>query len=379
MTLRGPLAYPIGRSGSRFEINTPALILDLDALERNIACMAQTMKGFGRGLRPHAKSHKCSRIGEMQINAGALGVCCATLDEAEVMAAAGLVGITITSPITARSKFQRLMDVVAHAQDTMIVADNAENLSALSLAAQEAGLTLSVLIDLDLGFRRTGVSTVEAMHTIAGRVTAAKNLKFAGLQAYAGHLQHVQEYELRLKKTREANNFVTAALRHLKTMEIAVPLITGGGTGTHTIDGRAGPFTEIQAGSYVFMDAEYKAIAFETNNSWPFEVSLFVQSAVVSSNVSGFVTVDAGTKAFALNGPKPVITTRSLFGSTYDFAGDEHGRITLDAKCEQPKIGDRLEFIVPHCDPTVALYDAYHCVRGNALVDVWPIDARGRR
>lgn len=379
MPLRGPLAYPFGKPNSRFEINTPALVLDLDALERNIACMAKTMRAFGRNLRPHAKSHKCSRIGKMQIDAGALGVCCATLDEAEVMAAAGLPGIAITSPITARSKHPRLMEVLAQAPDTLIVVDNSENVDVLSQAATSANLTLSILIDLDLGFGRTGVSTMEALHSVAERVLTAKNLKFAGLQAYAGHLQHLPEYEFRLRKTREASNFVVSAIEYFHANNIVVPLITGGGTGTHTIDGRSGPFTEIQAGSYVFMDAEYNAIAYEANESWPFEVSLFVQTAVVSSNVPTLVTVDAGTKAFALNGPKPLVTTRSLSGSTYDFAGDEHGWIILAVGSEQPKIGDRLEFIASHCDPTVALYDMYHCVRGNVLVDLWPIDARGRR
>ena len=141
MPLRGPLAYPFGKPNSRFEINTPALVLDLDALERNIACMAKTMRAFGRNLRPHAKSHKCSRIGKMQIDAGALGVCCATLDEAEVMAAAGLPGIAITSPITARSKLPRLMEVLAEGPDTLIVVDNSENVDVLSQAATSAGLS----------------------------------------------------------------------------------------------------------------------------------------------------------------------------------------------------------------------------------------------
>ena len=175
MPLRGPLAYPFGKPNSRFEINTPALVLDLDALERNIACMAKTMRAYGRNLRPHAKSHKCSRIGKMQIDAGALGVCCATLDEAEVMAAAGLPGIAITSPITARSKHPRLMEVLAQAPDTLIVVDNSENVDVLSQAATSAGLTLSILIDLDLGFGRTGVSTMEALHSVAERVLTAKN------------------------------------------------------------------------------------------------------------------------------------------------------------------------------------------------------------
>ncbi len=380
MTLLGPLAYPVGRPGSRFEINTPALVLDLEALERNIDRMAGAMKAFGRNLRPHAKSHKSTRIARMQIEAGALGVCCATLDEAEVMAATGLTGIMITSPITTHTKLRRLMELVARAPDTMIVADNADNVAALSLAAKTAGVTLAVLVDIELGFGRTGVTTIEGVAALTRQVIAARNLKFAGLQAYGGHLQHLSEYGTRLRKTREANDFVSGAVERLHANGIAVPLISGGGTGTHAIDGRAGPFTEIQAGSYVLMDAEYNAIAYdEAHKTWPFEVSLFVQTAVISNNIAGTITVDAGTKALALNGPKPVVNTASLLGSTYEFSGDEHGRITLAAGSERPKIGDRLELVVSHCDPTVAQYDAYHCVRGDILADIWPIDARGRR
>lgn len=379
MTLVGPLEYRVGSPGSRFEINTPALVLDLEALERNIARMAEAMKAFGRGLRPHAKSHKSTRIARMQIGAGALGVCCATLDEAEIMAAAGLTGIMITSPVTTRAKLHRLMELVAHAPDTMIVADNADNVEALSLAARAAGVTLAVLVDIELGFGRTGVTTIEALEALTCQVIAARNLKFAGLQAYGGHLQHLPEYGVRLKRTREANDFVARAVERLHASGIAVPLISGGGTGTHAIDARMGPFTEIQAGSYVFMDADYNAIAYEADKSWPFEVSLLVQTAVISNNIKGTVTVDAGTKAFALNGPKPVVSTVSLLGSAYEFSGDEHGRIRLAAGSDRPKIGDRVELIVSHCDPTVAQYNAYHCVRGDILVDIWPIDARGRR
>jgi D-serine deaminase-like pyridoxal phosphate-dependent protein len=159
--------------------------------------------------------------------------------------AAGLPGIAITSPITARSKHPRLMEVLAQAPDTLIVVDNSENVDVLSQAATSAGLTLSILIDLDLGFGRTGVSTMEAFHSVAERVLTAKNLKFAGLQACAGHLQHLPEYEFRLRKTREASNFVVSAIEYFHANNIVVPLITGGGTGTHTIDGRSGPFTEI--------------------------------------------------------------------------------------------------------------------------------------
>ena len=154
---------------------------------------------------------------------------------------------------------------------------------------------------------------------------------------------------------------------------------SGGGTGTHAIDGNEGPFTEIQAGSYVFMDAEYQEITYEDGRDWPFENALFVQTAVTSRNVAGSVTTDAGTKSFALNGPKPHIVTPGLVGATYEYSGDEHGRVTLAADMARPQLGQRVECLAPHCDPTVVLYDAFHCVRGDVLVEIWPVDARGRR
>jgi D-serine deaminase-like pyridoxal phosphate-dependent protein len=366
-------------AGSRFTVNTPALILDLDAFERNVARMAQTLQKHGSALRPHAKSHKCSRIAGLQMQAGALGICCATLDEAEVLSAAGIAPILITSPLTTHEKIARLMQLVARAPGTLQVVDNAENLLALSRAARAAGLVLPVLVDIDLGFERTGVASVDAAEALARCMLATEGVRFSGIQAYGGHLQHIVDYGQRLEKTRAAAAYVAAVVTRLRAAGIAVPMVTGGGTGTHAIDGAAGIFTEIQAGSYVFMDAEYNSVNYQTGEAWPFEVSLFVQTAVVSNNFEGAVTVDAGTKAMALNGPRPQVATPSLLGSTYEFSGDEHGRITLGPGIAKPATGDRMELVVSHCDPTIACYDAYHCVRGDVLVDVWRIDARGRR
>ena len=374
-----PIAHSFGAPQSRYSVSTPALILDLDVLERNIAAMAQAMANFGRALRPHIKSHKCSRIARMQVAAGAIGLCCATLDEAEVMAAADLSGLLITSQITTREKISRLMALVAQAPGTMIVADHPDNVVALAQAARAGGVELGVLVDLELGFGRTGVLTVDAAETLARRIAESCGLKFAGIQAYGGHLQHIPIHADRVSKAKEAHAFISQAVTRLENVGIEVPLVTGGGTGTYAIDGLGGPFTEIQAGSYPLMDADYNAVAFRDDAPWPFDVSLFVQSAVISTNVAGTATIDAGTKALALNGPKPQLTNLGLERAIYEFSGDEHGRVRLNGPERAPGIGERLELIVSHCDPTVALYDVYHCVRGDRLVDIWPIDARGRR
>lgn len=372
------LSCRLDEPGSRLELNTPALVLDLDALERNVAAMAQAMRGFGRKLRPHVKSHKCLRIARMQIAAGAAGVCCATLDEAEIMAAGGIGGILITSPVTTAIKIARLARLLRRAPDTMIVVDHADNATALSAAAREAGLILPVLVDLELGFGRTGVPTVDAAEALARHVAACPSLSLRGLQAYGGQLQHTANHAERLALCRRAHRFVSEVAAQLAAIGLPPEIVTGGGTGTHAIDGQEGPFTEIQAGSYVFMDAEYRDIEYGDTQDWPFHDALFVQTAVISTNVGGSVTTDAGTKAFALNGPKPRIVTPDLTDATYEYSGDEHGRVRLAPGIAQPRLGARIECVIPHCDPTVALYDVFHVVRGNALVDVWPVDARGR-
>jgi len=374
-----PIDYRLSALGSRYELNTPALVLDVDALERNIERMAEIVHGFGRKLRPHAKSHKCSRIAQAQIDAGAVGICCATLDEAEVMASGGIRGILITSPLTAAMKIGRLVDLVRHAPDTMVVVDNSDNVSALARAAGDNGIVLPVLVDVELGFGRTGVLSVDAAEALARHIGNERALSFSGIQAYGGHLQHTADYAERVELCRRAHAFIAEIVERLESIGMPPALVTGGGTGTHAIDARSSPFTEIQAGSYVFMDAEYQTVTYEEGRDWPFENSLFVQTTVISTNVAGTVTTDAGTKSFALNGPKPRILSSGLAGATYEYSGDEHGRIRLAEGSAAPRLGERVECVIPHCDPTVVLYDRVHCVRGDAIVDVWPIDARGRR
>jgi D-serine deaminase-like pyridoxal phosphate-dependent protein len=379
MTELPPLNYRVSAAGSRYELNTPSLVLDIDGLERNIARMAAVMRSFGRTLRPHAKSHKCSRIARAQIEAGAVGICCATLDEAEVMASRGIRGILITSPVTTAMKIERLVALVRQAPDTMIVVDNPDNASALARTAKDYAVVLPVLVDIELGFGRTGVLGVDAAERLARHIRDQRALIFSGVQAYGGHLQHTANHVERVELTRRAHAFVAEIVDRLGSIGMPPAVVTGGGTGTHAIDAHSGPFTEIQAGSYVFMDAEYQTITYEEGKDWPFEHTLFVQTAVTSNNVAGTVTTDAGTKSFALNGPKPRVVSPGLVDVIYDYSGDEHGRIRLAEGHRKPRLGERLECVIPHCDPTVVLYDRFHCVRGDALVDIWPIDARGRR
>ncbi len=364
---------------SHCQLNTPALILDLDQLEQNIATMADFIHKSGRKLRPHAKSHKCIKIAEKQIQAGAAGTCCATLDEAEIMSAGGIRGIHITSPVTSALKIDRLVELVRQSPDLMIVVDHPQNVAALAQATEKTGTSLNVIIDIELGFGRTGVISADAAVALAQAISSYKTLNYCGIQAYGGHLQHITDYQTRLQKTRQAHDYINEIIARLSAIDMAPAIVTGGGTGTHMIDAKEGPFTEIQAGSYIFMDAEYRDIECSDHQQWAFNHSLFVQTTIISNNHPDMASTDAGTKAFALNGPLPRIVTAGFQSLSYEYTGDEHGRIrTLDNN-PLPAIGETIECVIPHCDPTVALYDNYHCIRQNLLIDIWPVDARGRR
>lgn len=367
------------QSTSKYQLNTPALILDLDQLEQNITTMADFMLKSGRKLRPHAKSHKCIKIAEKQIQAGAAGVCCATLDEAEIMCASGIRGIHITSPVTSALKIDRLVELARQSPDMMIVVDHPQNVAALALATKKADISLNVIIDIELGFGRTGVISADAAEALAQTISSHKTLNYCGIQAYGGHLQHITDYQTRLQKTRQAHDYINKIITRLSAIDMAPAIVTGGGTGTHMIDAKEGPFTEIQAGSYIFMDAEYRGIECSDHQSWTFNCSLFVQTTIISKNYPDMASTDAGTKAFALNGPLPRIVTAGYQSLSYEYTGDEHGRIRTVDNNPLPAIGETIECVIPHCDPTVALYDNYHCIRQNQLVDIWPVDARGRR
>jgi 3-hydroxy-D-aspartate aldolase len=367
-TILGPNAE-LGR------LSTPALVLDLDALERNIARMADFSRESGVALRPHAKTHKSVRIARMQVEAGALGVCCATLGEAEVMVDGGVGGVLITSPVVSVAKVARLVELNARAERLMVVADHADNVAELARASAAAGRPLRLLVDIDPGIHRTGVRDTEAAAALARQIEASHSLELCGVQVYAGHLQHVEDFARRSALAQEQHRTLADLVERLMAEGRRPAIVTGAGTGTHAIDA-AGPFTELQTGSYVFMDVEYNAVDLRGDGVRAFEPALFVAATVVSANADGFVTVDAGLKAFATDGPKPEPARGAPAGSQYAFMGDEHGALILPPGVRL-ELGSVVECLTPHCDPTVNLYDRYHVVRGETLEDVWPVDARG--
>lgn len=366
----------IGQQGSRLSLNTPVLVIDRDALQRNIVAMAAFARAKGMALRPHAKTHKSVNVAQLQLAAGAVGVCCAKMGEAEALAEGGIGDILITSPVVTPQAIARLVVLNAKIADLRVVADNPENVDALAAAAKAAGKTLNVIVDIDPGIRRTGVPSAEAAVALAKRIAAAPSLRFVGVQYYCGVQQHIESYADRRAAITERTEYLRGVIEQLKAAGIAPAVVTGGGTGTHAIDAELGVLTELQAGSYVFMDKQYNDCDLDGQGRQPFETSLFVDAHVISANSSSMATIDAGFKALSTDGGLPVVMDGAPAGAMFVFMGDEHG--ALIAPDHAFRIGDHVSLAAPHCDPTVNLYEAYHVVRDGSLIDIWPVSARGR-
>ena len=373
MTARGAdaaAAALVGVAGSRYLVPTPALILDEIALDANIAHMAFLARGRV-ALRPHAKTHKSSWIAAKRIAAGAVGVCCAKLAEAEALSSAGIRGILLTSPVVDPSALDRVCVLAADDDGFCCVVDHGGPAAALAAAAAARGITVAVLIDVDVGLHRSGVTGVVEALQLADQIAGLPALRLTGVQGYGGHWQHIADPAERLKAVAAGIDLLHSAVEVLRHAGHQLEVITGGGTGTAALDLEMGVFTEIQPGSYVFLDAQYLDALTEGTD---LRVSLWVSSQVVSTNAAGILTVDAGLKAFATDGPAPRPIGDRFGSSTYFFFGDEHGGLTRpDA---QPVAhGQRVELVTSHCDPTVDRHDHYHVVDGDRLTAIVPIDA----
>ena len=376
LTLHGAL---IGVPGGRAELNTPVLVVDLDALDRNIKRMAAFAADHGVALRPHAKTHKSVDIARRQIEAGAIGQCCAKLGEAEALADGGVDGLHITSPVVSRPAIARLAALNDRLQSLTVVVDHPDNARALAAAVALTGGKLGVIIDIDPGIRRTGVASAEAAVALAQAIAELSALAWKGVQFYCGAEQHIEGYDARRDAIAAKADYLRTVLSALREAGFEPQIVTGGGTGTYRIDVEHGLFTELQVGSYVFMDDQYNACALSPDEPTPFETSLMIETRVISANAAALVTIDAGFKAFSTDAGKPTITGGPPEGSTYVFMGDEHGAVILPPGANaRPALGDRVTLTAPHCDPTVNLYDSYHVVRGEDLVAIWPVSARGR-
>lgn len=355
---------------------TPALIVDAVQLEANVARMAAHLAAHGKGARPHAKTHKCPLLAERQLAAGAVGICVAKVAEAEVMAAAGIHRVLVTSPLAAEEKMQRFIALAARSADTMVVVDDIAQARRLAALAFAAGVRVRVVVDIDPDMGRTGIRGVAAALDLIDAILGLQWLQFTGLQLYAGHVQHIKGHAERQTASRAHWQRAADILLELNRRQIPVGIVTGGGTGTYDIDCDIDIITDLQVGSYVFMDAEYLAIGGTRGPRFDdFGPSLFVLTTAISRPVSRRVTVDAGIKSMAAETVAPEWDGHPL--ARFRFAGDEHGIVQPDGDNEPPRVGDRLRLVVPHCDPTVNLYDFMFPVRDGMVSEVWPVAARG--
>lgn len=354
-------------------IDTPALVVDLDALERNLDLMANAVQGAGVRLRPHAKAHKCPAISLAQLDRGAVGVCCQKVGEAEAFVASGVRDVLVTNEVVDPAKLGRLA-VLARDAHIGVLADDLGVVERIGEAARNAHVAIDVYAEIDVGAHRCGVASRDDALALARAIDLTSGLRFGGLHAYHGGAQHLRKPSERRGAVAGAIDIARETRDAIVAAGIACPTITGGGTGTWQLERDSGVYTEIQPGSYVFMDADYARNALAPDDH-AFEQSLFVVAMVMSNAVADHVVVDAGLKAFSFDSGAPAVYGPR--GLDYVKASDEHGVIAVAKGVTRPAIGDRLWLVPGHCDPTVNLYDWLVGVRGERVEAVWPIAARG--
>jgi len=356
------------------EVDTPALILDLDALEANIACMQAKVAGTNAYLRPHAKTHKSVNIARLQLAAGARGVCCQKVSEAEIMVGGGVGDVFVSNEVIGAPKIARLAALARTARISVCV-DDANNVDDLAKAAASFGSRLTVLVELNVGMNRCGVETPAELLELARRIAGHGSLSFGGIQAYHGSAQHVRDQDERRRAIRDAGEKVLACRAALEAAGLPCPVVAGAGTGTFEFELASGIWNELQVGSYVFMDADYGRNLDATGAPvCEFANSLFILSTVLSRPVRERGVVDAGLKALSVDSGMPDIIDTP--GVEYVRAADEHGRLALSDGTNL-SVGQKLRLIPGHCDPTVNLYDWFVGFRGDRVEALWPVSARG--
>ena len=360
------------------DIQTPCLILDLDALERNIVKMGDYARAHGMRHRVHGKMHKSVDVAKLQERlGGAIGVCCQKVSEAEVFARGGIKDVLVSNQVRDPAKIDRLARLPKYGCRTIVCVDDLANVADLSAAAVKHGTTLEVFIEIDCGAGRCGVKTPDEVVAIAQGVAAAPGLKFAGLQAYQGAMQHMDRYEDRKAKLDAAIAQVKACVEALQAVGLKPELVSGGGTGSYYFESNSGVYNELQCGSYAFMDADYGRILDANGNridrgEW--ENALFILTSVMSHVKADKAIVDAGLKAQSVDSGLPVVFGRD--DVKYVKCSDEHG--VIDDPQGVLKVNDKLRLVPGHCDPTCNVHDWYVGVRGGKVEVVWPVSARGK-
>jgi D-serine deaminase-like pyridoxal phosphate-dependent protein len=363
---------------SKWELDTPALCVDLDLLEANLDKMATTMSTNGIASRPHAKTHKCPTIAHMQMDRGSVGICTAKVSEAEAMFLNGIDQILNTTGNVTPTKINRAMNLAQQCPGFIQATDSQPNARLLSEAAVAKGIVADVVVDVDPGIRRTGTPFGQSALQLAQLIDQLPGLRFRGMLCYDAAAQHVVGFQTRKAQTLERMVQATDTFNLMNASGLNTEIFSGGGTGTYNIDHDTVGMTDVQVGSYVFMDAQYISIGGEQDAEVysDFATSLTVMTTVLNDQYEGRATSDAGAKACTINQPWPIIKGES--GMTYRSGSDEFGTILYgDDPSRDYKVGDKLEVIVSHCDPVVNLYDQMYAIRGDVVEAVWPISARG--
>ncbi len=357
------------------DVDTPALIIDLDAFEHNLNLMSKSVANLGIAHRPHAKTHKSPVIARKQIAVGAVGQCCQKVSEAEILVAGGVDDVLISNQVVGSQKLERLAGLACQARIGVCV-DNQENVEAVNVAASKFGCQINVLVEIDIGAGRCGVAPGMPAVKLAETIEKMSNLKFGGLQAYQGRAQHIRGFSERKIAIEKASKYVLKTIEFLKKAGINCPLVTGGGTGTYQFEAGTGVWDEIQAGSYCFMDADYGLNLTENGDYFnTFRNSLFVLSTIMSAPTKDRAVLDAGHKASAIDSGLPRVV--DLPDVEFVGASDEHGTLALGRNAPAVSLGQKIKLIPGHCDPTVNLHDWYVGVRENVVETMWPVAARG--
>ena len=357
------------------EIDTPALVVDLDAFERNLAKMARLASAAGVRLRPHAKTHKCPAVALRQIAHGAVGQCVQKVGEAEVLVRGGVRDVLVSNEVFGAQKFRRLAALGREAT-VAVCFDHPDQIVQASRAAQDFGVSIGGLVEIEVGMQRCGVAPGAPAVEIARRIADAPGLVFKGIQAYHGTAQHMPTHRERVDAIGKATDAVRATRDALAAAGLACDIIGGAGTGTFRQEAGSGVWNELQVGSYAFMDTDYAVIGDEhgANRYTEFEHSLFVLATVMSAPAADRVIVDAGLKSYSMEKGPPWVHARA--GLEPYGVSDEHARVRVTAG-PPPRLGEKLMLIPGHCDPTINLHDWYVGIRNGRVEALWPIAARG--
>ncbi len=365
-----PSSYSLPERGTpKTLLPTPALVIDLEAMEENIRCMASFFQDKPAKLRPHFKTHKCPVLARKQLAAGAIGMTCAKLGEAEVLVEAGVRDILIANQVVDPVKIARLAQLAG--QSTLIVAvDQADNLRQISAIAKEAGSRVGVVVEVDVGLHRCGVEPGPAAVDLARLASGLPGIHFAGLLGYEGHTVLLPDAKQRATQTREAMRALVETAELIRRAGLPVEIVSGGGTGTYDLTGSFPGVTEVEAGSYLFMDTKYRLLGL------PFRCALSLMATVVSTPAPGRAVIDAGLKVLTTENGLPEVIAPA--GVKLAALNEEHGRLEVDPERAPLHVGDRVELLPSHVCTTVNLHDRYYAVRDDRLEEIWPITGRGK-